>query len=220
MPGFAASFHKVPANAFTTPTALSVVSVTTVPAGDVSVTSRSSLKVCGSIVYTFRSTRNGCTPDTTVCDDTTAGPVGTVTGVVLSNDVVWVGIAAGSAVRASDHPFRLPTLPGVSSKTVSVQVPFGFSPRKRSSGSSGTSVLATTPLTYARSVTRPSLVSYGTCPPGFAWSFHTVPLKTLAMPSPLSVVSVTTVPEGETMVTSRSPLFGCWRKVVTSTSRR
>jgi hypothetical protein len=36
----------------------------------------------------------------------------------------------------------------------------------------------------------------------------------------LSEVSVTTVPDGEVIVTSRSPLFACCRKVVTFTSRR
>ena len=39
--GFAESFHRVPLNALLTPGALSVVSVTTVPTGDVSAIWRS-----------------------------------------------------------------------------------------------------------------------------------------------------------------------------------
>jgi hypothetical protein len=42
-PGLAESSHSVPLNALTTALALSVVIVTTVPAGDVNVTSRSLL---------------------------------------------------------------------------------------------------------------------------------------------------------------------------------
>ena len=64
----------------------------------------------------------------------------------MSNDVVVVGIGCGSAVRESDQPFRLPVLPASTSATVRVQVPFGSSPRKAPSGSSGTSVLAKAPL--------------------------------------------------------------------------
>jgi hypothetical protein len=42
----------------------------------------------------------------------------------------------------------------------------------------------------------------------------------LSFVPPLSDVSVTTVPAGDVIVTSRSSLFVCWRNVVTSTSRR
>lgn len=112
-----------------------------------------------SSVYTFRSTRYGCTPDTTICDVTTPGPVGTVTGVVFPNDVICVGIACDSAVSATDQPFSVPSpCPKMSSTTVSVHVPFGFSPRNAPSDSSGTSGLASTPSTYAWSVTSPSFV--------------------------------------------------------------
>ena len=102
--------------------------------------------MCGSSVYTSRSTRNDDTPETVICDETTAGPVGTVTGVEFVNDVVLVGIACGSAVSASDQPFNVPTLPAVSSDTVSVQVPFGFSPMNAPSASSGVSKGTGTPF--------------------------------------------------------------------------
>jgi hypothetical protein len=48
-------------------------------------------------------------------------------------------------------------------------------------------------------------------------SFQVVPLNTFAFGPPLSVVSVTTVPDGEVIVTSRSWLLACCRNVVTLT---
>jgi hypothetical protein len=45
-------------------------------------------------------------------------------------------------------------------------------------------------------------------------------LKTFAFALPLSVVSVTTVPDGDVIVTSRSSAFGWARNVCTFTSIR
>jgi hypothetical protein len=76
---------------------LSVVRVTTVPAGDVIVTSRSAAKVCVMWVVTLRSNRYGPAPETTTVEVTTAGPVGMATGVDwLKVAVDWpqpVGVA-------------------------------------------------------------------------------------------------------------------------------
>ena len=55
------------------------------------------------------------------------------------------------------------------------------------------------------SVTSPLLDVYGTCPPGFASSSHSVPSNTLLFDPPLSEVMVTMVPAGDVSVMSRSP---------------
>lgn len=141
----------------------------------------------------------------------------TATGVEFVNDVVLVGMACGSAVIASDQPLSVPVLPAVSSETRRVHVPFGSSPMKAPSGSSGVRLGTTTLFAYTWSVTIPSFVSYGTSPLGSASSLQVVPLKTFALAPPLSVVSVTTVPDGDVIVTSRSWLLACCRNVVTST---
>ena len=56
-------------------------------------------------------------------------------------------------------------------------------------------------------MTRPSFEAYGIWPPGFDGSSQSVPSKTSSKAPPLSVVSVTTVPDGEVRVTSRSAEF-------------
>jgi hypothetical protein len=219
--GFAESFQSVPLYALFTPGALSLVSVTIVPAGDVSEISRSLLYVCEICVKTSRSTSDVFTPETVMLDETVTTPVAEIaTGVLFVNDVVLVGMACGNAVIASDHDVRVPVLPAVSSDTRSVHVPFGFSPMKAPSASSGARVATTVLFAYGWSEASPAFEPYGTRPFGSASSSHTVPLKTFAAPSPLSEVSVTTVPDGEVIVMSRSPAFACWRNVVTFTSRR
>ena len=206
-------------NALFTPGALSLVSVTIVPAGDVSEISRSLLYVCEICVKTSRSTSDVFTPETVRFDETVTAPeLEIATGVLFVNDVVLVGIACGSAVIASAQELSVPVFPAVSSETRRVHVPFGFSPMNAPSASSGASVGTTVLFAYGWSEARPGFEAYGTSPFGSASSSHTVPLKTLAAPWPLSDVSVTTVPDGEVIVTSRSPLFACWRNVVTFTS--
>jgi hypothetical protein len=143
------------------------------------------------------------------------------TGVLLVNDVVLVGIGCGSAVIASDHEVSAPVLPAVSSDTRSVHVPFGSSPMNAPSASSGASIATTVLFAYGWSDARPGIraVRHEPVRIGVGRPIPS-PSRTLAAPSPLSEVSVTTVPEGEVIVTSRSPLFACWRNVVTSTSSR
>jgi hypothetical protein len=87
-------------------------------------------------VYTSKSSRKVFTPDTVIVDVTTPSST-TATGVELVNEVVLLGMGCANAVMASDQPFNVPVLPAVSSETRSVQVPFGSSPMKAPSGSSG-----------------------------------------------------------------------------------
>jgi hypothetical protein len=95
-----------------------------------------------------------------IVDDTTEVPtVGIVTGVELVNEVRLVGIGCGSAVSASDQPSSVPVFPAVSSEMRSVHVPFGSSPMKAPSASSGVSVVTTTPFAYTWSPTIPLFVS-------------------------------------------------------------
>ena len=56
---------------------------------------------------------------------------------------------------------RVPPSKAVSSLIVSVHVPFGFSPAKAASASSGTSGVATVLLAYGWSVMSPELKSSG-----------------------------------------------------------
>ncbi len=66
------------------PAPLSVVSVTTVPCGDVSVASTSAAKVWRSIVRAFTSKTYDAMPPTTIVDVMTPASL-TATGVPLSN---------------------------------------------------------------------------------------------------------------------------------------
>jgi hypothetical protein len=69
--------------------------------------------------------------------DVTTPSSTTATGVEFVNEVVLFGMGCANAVMASDQPFSVPVLPAVSSETRSVQVPFGSSPMKAPSDSSG-----------------------------------------------------------------------------------
>ena len=153
--------------------------------------------------------------------------VGVLVGVAVGVAVgVFVGVAVGVFVGvgvattqlmvyiSSDHLASEPPSPPASSEIVIVQVPFGFSPMKAPIASSGTSGEAVVRLTKTWSVITPLLLVYGTGPPGFASSSHTVPLKTLSKLLPLSVVSVTIVPAGDVRVISRSDANVCVRLVV------
>jgi hypothetical protein len=140
---------------------------------------------------------------------------------LLSLQITVQGAEHSVVVNSSVHESRVPVSPPRSSLSVRVHVPFGFSPRKAASASSGTSVGLTTLLALVVSVTRfdPAKVSAvnGTWLPGSALSSHIVPLKTLSFPLPLipSLEIVTTVPDGDFRVKSRSP-GKLWRMLVFS----
>jgi hypothetical protein len=121
--------------------------------------------------------------------------------------VVVVGGGRHAPVRTSRrHWLSVPPSASASSEMVIVQMPFGSSPTNAASASSGTSGVPAPLGDQARSVGRPEFDEYGTWPPGFALSFHSVPLKALFTPGALSLVNVTIVPAGDWSVTSRSSL--------------
>src|SRR6185295_11732798 len=102
-PGLASSSQKVPLNTSSFPAPLSVVRVTTVPAGDIRVMSRSAAKVWVRLVVRSRSNRYGPAPETTTVEVTTAGPVGMAVGVDWVKVAVAgpqpVGVAGTTLVR-------------------------------------------------------------------------------------------------------------------------
>jgi hypothetical protein len=121
--------------------------------------------------------------------------------------LVLVVVARHAPVfTSSRHWLSVPPSASASSEMVSVQTPFGFSPTNAASASSGTRFGAGPLGPQLRSVGSPPFAVYGTCPPGFAPSFQSVPLKALFTPGALSVVSVTIVPCGDVSVMSRSSL--------------
>src|ERR1044072_404826 len=147
--GLASSFHTVPLYTLSLVPALSVVMVTTVPAGDVSVMSRSPGKVGGMKVVMSTSRIEVPARAMTIDEVITAGPPGMAVGVDCVAAVLAVVGALGKVVTASDQLSRLPPSTAGASEMVSVQVPLGFSPMKAASGSSATSGVAVTPMAYA-----------------------------------------------------------------------
>ena len=99
------------------------------------------------------------------------------------------------------------------------RAPAGFSPRNAARPSSGTSVVGDA-VDVGSSVTSPSFRRTGTWPPGSDRSSQSVPSKTSSSAPPLSVVSVTTVPDGEVRVTSRSAEFEEWAMAASRVSRQ
>lgn len=136
------SSHTVPLNTLSLPAPLSDVIVTTVPAGEVSVISRSALKVCVIKVVRFTSCITLPAPDTLIVEVTTAGPVGIAVGVALLALVLAIVGGADNPLTTTDQLSMEPPSPPRSSLTVIVQVPLGSSPIKAPKASSATSGVA------------------------------------------------------------------------------
>ena len=84
--------------------------------------------------------------------------MGIAVGVEFAYDVALASGAPARLWMSSRQLSSAPPSPARSSKTVIVQVPFGFSPLKAASASSGTSGVAVWLFAYSVSVRTPSLV--------------------------------------------------------------
>ena len=127
-PGSALSSHSVPLKMLRAVPPLSVTSVTIVPAGDVSVISKSLGVGCVMNVLTRTWPIWVPAPATTMDDAVTAGESANVTGVEFVIDVVVEAGATGSVLSSIPQLESVPPLPERSSETLRVQLPRGFSP--------------------------------------------------------------------------------------------
>src|SRR5262245_22675377 len=146
-PGFASSAQSVPLKTFDLLLPLSVESVTMVTLGDRSVISRS--PQCGCVIPVTTETLQSRVPNPTGTSivDVAVPLSGIGTTVVLDGEKREMTLGAlGRAAMERDHPSRDPVCPATSSPTRSVQVPFGSSPMKAPSASSGARGLAATPF--------------------------------------------------------------------------
>ena len=141
---------------------LSVEIVTTVPAGDRSVRSRSPGKVWRRNVVRRTFAISGPAFATTKLEVDTAGESKSAVGVPFVNVRVVVGGAAGRAVSSRPQLVSSPLNPEVSSEIRSVQTPFGSSPWNAPSASSTTAGVRTTLFEKIVSVTTPVLMVCGT----------------------------------------------------------
>src|SRR4051812_9923757 len=101
-PGDPPSSQRVPAKTLSNDPPLSVVSVTTVPAGDVSVMSMSLARVCAMFVVTSTSPMFGARPDTTIVDVVTPLSASGVTGEFVGLPVTGAPQLAGRAGAEAD----------------------------------------------------------------------------------------------------------------------
>src|SRR4051812_17066455 len=101
-PGDASSSQRVPAKTLSNDPPLSVVSVTTVPAGDVSVMSMSLACVCAMSVVTSTSPMFGARPDTTIVDAVTPLSTSGVTVEFVGLPVTGAPQLAGGAGAEAD----------------------------------------------------------------------------------------------------------------------